>query len=62
MGKTRPSRMGRPPLPKGRAKDIQLCFRVQPALYTALLKAANRADRPLAAWIRDTLAQCLGNE
>lgn len=59
MSKSKPSRMGRPPLPKGKAKSTQLLFRVQPALHKKILKTAKREGKPLATWVRDTLAELL---
>jgi len=54
--------MGRPPLPKGKVKDVQLCFRVQPALYRKILEVAKRERKTLAGWVRDTLAGLLRSE
>lgn len=61
MGKTKKtSRMGRPPLPKTRLKSTLVVVRVTPAFDKALRAAAKKAKKPLAAFIRDTLAGKMG--
>lgn len=62
MGKRKTTGPGRPPFPKGKAKSTQLVFRVEPALHKKILKAAKRDGKPLAAWVRDTLAELLRSE
>lgn len=62
MDKMKPCRMGRPPLPKGQRKSVQLVFRVDPALHKRILKAAKREGKPLAAWVRATLTESVRGE
>ena len=62
MSGPKPSRMGRPPFPKGKAKSTQLVFRVEPALHKKILKAAKQEGKPLAVWVRDTLSELLRSE
>ena len=54
--------MGRPCFPAGKAKSEQLVVRVEPALAEKMREAAKREDKPLAAWIRDTLKALPGSE
>jgi hypothetical protein len=48
-------KVGRPPLPKGEAKDIVLQSRVQPAEKAAYQKAAKAEGKDLSTWVRETL-------
>ncbi len=59
MGKQAKTKMGRPPLPKGKVKDTQLVFRVDPSLRRKIVRAAKRAHKPMATWIRDMLTELL---
>lgn len=49
------TKVGRPPLPKGEAKDVALQSRVQPAERERYRKAAKAAGLDLSAWVRETL-------
>ena len=62
MSKRKRKGPGRPFLPEGKAKSVQLVFRVEPALHKKIQKAAKREAKPLAAWVRDTLAELLRSE
>jgi predicted HicB family RNase H-like nuclease len=62
MAKQKTSRMGRPRFPAGKAKTKPVFVRLTPALYEAWSEAAKREGKPLATWMRDTLAQLLKGE
>ncbi len=51
----RKTKMGRPPLPEGKARSVQIIFRAEPGLYEKIAAAAKQAGKPMATWIRDTL-------
>lgn len=59
MGKRKKTRMGRPPFPKGQAKNKVVLVRLTPALHKTMSQAANREGKHLATWMRDTLAELL---
>lgn len=46
-------KMGRPPLPKGQSKDIQIGVRFKPADHEPISKAAKAAGKTPAEWIRN---------
>ena len=47
--------MGRPPLPKGEARETVFTLRVTEAERAAFVEAAERAGKPVTAWARETL-------
>jgi len=49
------TKMGRPPLPEGKARSVQIIFRAEPGLHERVAAAAKQAGKPLATWIHDTL-------
>ena len=56
-------KIGRPKLPKGRAKGKILPVRVNPEDMKAFTKAANASEhKTLSAWIRHTLREAARNE
>ncbi len=57
MSRKKATKMGRPCFPAGKAKSEQIVIRVEPALYKNMVKASKRAGKPLATWIRETLAE-----
>ena len=46
-------RRGRPPLPKGNARDVMFCVRFTTAELAAIEAAADRADVTARAWVRE---------
>ncbi|MBP8911878.1 MAG: toxin-antitoxin system HicB family antitoxin [Phycisphaerae bacterium] len=60
MSKKKTSRMGRPPKPKGMAKDVQIVVRLTPAFHKALLAAAAAEGNSVAGYVRDTVAEKIG--
>jgi len=54
--------MGRPRLPAGVARSVKIIFRVEPGLHERIVAAADRAGKPMATWIRDTLDSLLRSE
>jgi predicted HicB family RNase H-like nuclease len=63
MGKPKKkTQMGRPCFPAGKAKTKPVLVRLTPGLHKAMSEAAERKGKPLATWIRDTLAQLLKGE
>ncbi len=60
--KKKATKMGRRPMAEGKAKSIQLTFRVKPALCEKIGKAAKRDGKTLAAWVRDILTEILEDE
>jgi hypothetical protein len=48
-------KVGRPPLPKGEAKDVVLQSRVQPSERDRYRKAARAAGLDLSTWVREIL-------
>ena len=49
------TKMGRPPMPKGQAKDVLLGARFAPAEAKQVENAAKRARAVKSEWIRATL-------
>jgi hypothetical protein len=49
------TRVGRPKLPKGEAKDMLLRARVSKGEFATVEGAAQRAGKELSDWIRETL-------
>jgi hypothetical protein len=49
----KPSKRGRPPLPKGDAKAIMLRVRITPDELTAVEKAAKTDKKTVSEWMRD---------
>ncbi len=62
MSKAKKSKMGRPALPKGQVKDVQIVIRLTPAFHKALCAAAKRADKSMTHYVRDLLAEKLNQE
>jgi len=48
-------RMGRPPLPKGDAKDVVFTLRMSVAERDELATVAKRAGQPVTQWARSVL-------
>jgi hypothetical protein len=48
-------RMGRPPLPKGKARDIVFTVRMSPAERDEIVQAAKRDGVPATQWARGAL-------
>jgi hypothetical protein len=48
-------KMGRPPLPNGKAKDVVFTLRLTEAERDDLVAAAKHAGKPVTRWARDTL-------
>lgn len=48
----KPSKRGRPPLPKGDAKAIMLRARITPDELTAVEAAAKKSNQTVSEWIR----------
>jgi predicted HicB family RNase H-like nuclease len=55
MPKKEAKKLGRPPLPKGKAKGVITPIRFQPEDRAQFEKAAKRAKLSLSEWIRQTL-------
>jgi hypothetical protein len=53
------AKVGRPPMPKGEAKDVVLQSRVQPGERDKYRKAAKAAGQDLSAWVRETLNRAI---
>jgi hypothetical protein len=51
----KPSRPGRPPLPKGNAKAVMLRVRVTPDERLAIESAAKASNQTASEWIRGKL-------
>jgi hypothetical protein len=51
----KPSKRGRPPLPKGDAKAIMLRVRITPDELTAVEKAAKGNNQTVSEWVRSRL-------
>jgi hypothetical protein len=51
----KPSKRGRPPLPKGDAKAIMLRVRITPDELTAVEKAAKENNQTVSEWVRSRL-------
>jgi hypothetical protein len=58
--KPKPKRAGRPPLPKGNAKDVMLRIRITADERAAIEKAARDNNQKAAEWIRGKLATAIG--
>ena len=56
----KPSRPGRPPLPKGNAKAVMLRVRITPDELTAVEAAAKKSNQTVSEWVRIKLIG--GNE
>ena len=54
------SKVGRPKLPKGEAKETVLQSRVQPNEKAAYQRAAKAQGLDLSTWVRETLNAALG--
>jgi hypothetical protein len=52
----KPSKAGRPPLPKGDAKEVMLRVRVTADERTAFKKLAKASDQSVSEWIRSVLS------
>jgi len=52
-------KMGRPLLPKGKARDAIVALRLQPEERAAFEKAAKKKGLSLSDWIRETLKSAL---
>ncbi len=57
--KPKPKKAGRPPLPKGNAKEVMLRVRVTPDERQAIETAAKANNQKAAEWIRSTLATAI---
>jgi len=57
--KTKPKRLGRPPLPKGNAKARMLRVRVTPDELAAIEKAAKAGNHTVSEWLRGKVAAAL---
>ena len=53
--KEKKPKVGRPPLPRGKAKGIVLQSRVQESEKIAYQKAAKSEGKDLSTWVRETL-------
>lgn len=51
----KPSKRGRPPLPKGDAKAIMLRVRITPDELTAVEKAAKENNQTVSEWVRNRI-------
>jgi len=51
----KPSKRGRPPLPKGDAKAIMLRVRITPDELTAVEAAAKKTNQTVSEWVRSRL-------
>ena len=58
--KQKPSRQGRPPLPKGNAKAVMLRVRVTSDERLAIEKAAKSSNQTVSEWIRYTVSTTIG--
>ncbi len=56
---TKRKRIGRPPLPKGGAKEIVVQVRLQAREKEALESAARRDDLTVSAWVRRAVQTAL---
>ena len=54
------SKVGRPKLARGEAREVVLQSRVQPSEKAAYQKAAKSEGKDLSVWVRDTLNQAIG--
>ena len=52
----KPSKAGRPPLPKGDAKEVMLRVRVTAEERTVFKKLAKASDQSVSEWIRSVLS------
>lgn len=59
MPKTKPKRLGRPPLPKGAVRAKITPIRLQDDERTAFEKAAGQQGLSLSEWMRKTLKESL---
>jgi uncharacterized protein (DUF1778 family) len=58
--KPKPSKQGRPPLPKGNAKAVMLRVRVTADERLAIETAAKASNQIVSEWIRGTLTAAIG--
>ncbi len=56
---TRKKRMGRPPLPKAKRRNVKVSFRATAALHKAVVEAAKREGKSVGKFITDTLANAV---
>ena len=49
----KPSKAGRPPLPRGSAKGVMLRVRITPDELLAVEAAAKATEKTVSEWIRD---------
>ena len=56
----KPKKPGRPPLPKGNAKDMMLRVRVTPSERAAIEMAAKANDQTMSQWLRSKLPAMIG--
>ena len=55
----KPSKPGRPPLPKGNAKAVMLRVRITPNELKTFETAAKRSKQTVSDWIRNALSAAL---
>jgi hypothetical protein len=55
----KPSKPGRPPLPKGDAKAVMLRVRVTPDERSAIADLAKASNQTASEWIRGTLSAAI---
>jgi hypothetical protein len=55
----KPSKAGRPPLPKGDAKEVMLRVRITPDERTAFEKMAKASNQKTSQWIRSVLSAAI---
>jgi uncharacterized protein (DUF1778 family) len=53
------SKAGRPPLPKGDAKEVMLRVRITPDERTAFEKLAKASNQTVSQWIRSVLSAAI---
>lgn len=53
------AQVGRPRLPADEVRSVKILFRVEPGLHERIVEAADRAGKPMATWIRETLEALL---
>jgi len=59
MPKNKAKKVGRPTLPKGKAKDIITPVRMKPIERAQFERAAKKAGLSLSGWIRQTLEDAM---
>jgi hypothetical protein len=55
--KPKPRKAGRPPLPKGDAKEIMLRVRITPNELMAVETAAKKGNQTVSEWVRSKLVK-----